>query len=83
MPESNVQVSEERLVAQHILSLMEAGRLLPGDHLPAERKLSADLSVSRAHVREAIRLCACERTEEDIQSMQEAPPTTQSWHRCC
>ena len=54
MPVSNVQISEERLVAQHILSLMETGRLLPGDRLPAERKLSADLSVSRAHVRAAI-----------------------------
>ena len=129
MPVSNVQISEERLVAQHILSQMETGRLLPGDRPPAERKLSADLSVSRAHVRaaiqrlefygivktfpqsgtiltdhkasvlqnqlrnildihsfdfyslvqvrillerEAIRLCARERTEEDIQVMQDA-----------
>ena len=54
MPETNVQASEERLVAKHILSLLEAGRLVPGDRLPAERKLAAYLGISRAHVRAAI-----------------------------
>ena len=54
MTEAKVQTSEERLVAQKILDMLEAGRLLPGDRLPAERKLAQDVKVSRAHVRAAL-----------------------------
>ena len=49
-----MQTSEEKLVAQKILDMLEAGRLLPGDRLPAERKLAQDVKVSRAHVRAAL-----------------------------
>lgn len=54
MTDATVQTSEERLVAQKILSMLEAGRLVPGDRLPAERKLALDVNVSRAHVRGAL-----------------------------
>lgn len=34
--------------------MLEAGRLVPGDRLPAERKLALEVKVSRAHVRAAL-----------------------------
>lgn len=40
-------------VLQHIRTLLDSGRLLPGDRLPAERKMAEQLGVSRAHVRTA------------------------------
>ncbi|ERK71662.1 FadR/GntR family transcriptional regulator [Leifsonia aquatica] len=43
-------------VLAHIEARLVDGRLRPGDHLPAERALSADLGVSRSSVREAIRV---------------------------
>ncbi|MFF2053333.1 FadR/GntR family transcriptional regulator [Leifsonia sp. NPDC058194] len=43
-------------VLAHIEARLVDGRLRPGDHLPAERTLSADLGVSRSSVREAIRV---------------------------
>lgn len=54
MTDATVQTSEERLVAQKILAMLEAGRLVPGDRLPAERKLALEVKVSRAHVRAAL-----------------------------
>jgi len=54
MTDATVQTSEERLVALKILNMLEAGRLVPGDRLPAERKLALDVNVSRAHVRAAL-----------------------------
>ncbi len=45
-----VQVND---VLQHIRTLLDSGRLLPGDRLPAERKMAEQLGVSRAHVRTA------------------------------
>lgn len=53
MSEAKVQTNEERLVALKILSLLEAGRLVPGDRLPAERRFALQLGVSRTHVRDA------------------------------
>lgn len=41
-------------VIRHIKSLLYKGELLPGDRLPAERKLSEQLGVSRLHVRNAL-----------------------------
>lgn len=43
-------------VLQHIESDLLAARLSPGDHLPSERALAADLGVGRSSVREAIRV---------------------------
>lgn len=43
-------------VLAHIEARLVDGRLRPGDHLPAERALSADLGVARSSVREAIRV---------------------------
>ena len=48
-------MTSTEIVITHIRNLLESGKLSPGDRLPAERKLSDDLGVSRAHVREAIR----------------------------
>jgi len=45
-----------RLALEHIESLLLAGELNPGDHLPPERQLAADLGVARSSVREAIRV---------------------------
>jgi GntR family transcriptional repressor for pyruvate dehydrogenase complex len=44
------------VVLQRIEGDLVAGRLLPGDHLPAERALAADLGVGRSSVREALRV---------------------------
>lgn len=41
-------------VIERIKDLINAGVLKPGDRLPAERKLSADLCIGRTHVREAL-----------------------------
>lgn len=41
------------LVLRHIKGLLDSGRLMPGDRLPAERRLSVTLHVSRSYVREA------------------------------
>lgn len=43
-------------VLAHIEAQLVDGRLRPGDHLPAERALSAELGVARSSVREAIRV---------------------------
>ncbi len=40
-------------VLKHIKDLLYSGRLEPGERLPAERRLAAQLNVSRAHVRTA------------------------------
>ncbi|WP_044440597.1 FadR/GntR family transcriptional regulator [Agreia bicolorata] len=44
------------VVLQHIEADLLAGRLVPGDHLPAERALSSELGVGRSSVREALRV---------------------------
>lgn len=45
-----------QLVLEHIESDLLAGNLGPGDHLPPERMLAADLGVGRSSVREALRV---------------------------
>jgi GntR family transcriptional repressor for pyruvate dehydrogenase complex len=44
------------LVLERIEGDLIAGRLLPGDHLPPERALAAELGVGRSSVREALRV---------------------------
>ena len=44
------------IVLQHIEADLLAGRLGPGDHLPAERTLAGELGVGRSSVREALRV---------------------------
>ena len=44
------------VVLQHIEGDLLVGRLVPGDHLPAERTLSSELGVGRSSVREALRV---------------------------
>lgn len=45
-----------RTVLQHIEADLLAARLTPGDHLPPERTLAAELGVGRSSVREALRV---------------------------
>lgn len=45
-----------RVVLEHIERDLLDGRLGPGDRLPSERDLSADLGVGRSSVREALRV---------------------------
>lgn len=45
-----------RLVLEHIERDLLDGRLGPGDRLPSERELAADLGVGRSSVREALRV---------------------------
>jgi len=45
-----------RVVLEHIERDLLDGRLAPGDRLPSERDLSADLGVGRSSVREALRV---------------------------
>lgn len=42
-------------VREHVVAMIVAGKLMPGDALPAERELATALGVSRPVVREAIR----------------------------
>lgn len=52
-------MSEQRawqLVLERIEADLTAGTLGPGDHLPPERTLAADLGVGRSSVREAVRV---------------------------
>ncbi|WP_246107678.1 FadR/GntR family transcriptional regulator [Saccharothrix saharensis] len=51
-----VRVSGYGAVLRHVEAELSAGRLGVGRQLPAERKLAEDLGVSRATVREAIRV---------------------------
>lgn len=53
-PVKNKKIYEE-IIAQ-IQSLISAGGLRPGDQLPPERELAEKLGVSRASVREAVRV---------------------------
>lgn len=41
-------------VIRHIRTLLDSGRLLPGDRLPSERLIAEHLKVSRTHVRTAL-----------------------------
>lgn len=43
-------------VLEHVEARLLAGELAPGDHLPGERALSAELGVGRSSVREALRV---------------------------
>jgi DNA-binding FadR family transcriptional regulator len=43
-------------VLEHIEARLLVGELAPGDHLPGERALSAELGVGRSSVREALRV---------------------------
>jgi GntR family transcriptional regulator, transcriptional repressor for pyruvate dehydrogenase complex len=55
MPERN-QVAERRnQVAERVQSLLEEGHVRPGDRLPPERRLAAELGVSRSTLREGLR----------------------------
>jgi DNA-binding FadR family transcriptional regulator len=45
-----------QIVLEHIEADLLAGRLVPGDHLPAERALASKLGVGRSSVREALRV---------------------------
>ncbi|WP_368497100.1 FadR/GntR family transcriptional regulator [Herbiconiux sp. A18JL235] len=44
------------VVLRHIESELVSGALKPGEHLPSERALAADLGVGRSSVREALRV---------------------------
>lgn len=52
MPNSTHSPQVETVI-RHIRALLDSGRLLPGDRLPAERRMAEQLGVSRAHVRTA------------------------------
>jgi len=57
MTEYNGKKNTEKEVAhviRHIRELLENDEVLPGERLPAERKISADTGVSRARVRMAL-----------------------------
>ena len=45
-----------QVVLEHVESRLLTGELAPGDRLPGERALSAELGVGRSSVREALRV---------------------------
>ncbi len=53
-----------RMVAQQIVDHISAWRLRVGDQLPGERRLSADLGVSRAAVREGLKFLSAKGVVE-------------------
>jgi GntR family transcriptional repressor for pyruvate dehydrogenase complex len=50
------KVSAYESIVQQVEGAIESGELKPGDRLPSERQLMTDFSVSRATVREALRV---------------------------
>jgi GntR family transcriptional regulator, transcriptional repressor for pyruvate dehydrogenase complex len=52
----NYNVYRFQQIADRIESLISDGTILPGERLPAERKLAIELRVSRSSVREALRI---------------------------
>lgn len=56
MPDAAQATRAWRIVLEHIERDLLDGRLGPGDRLPSERDLSADLGVGRSSVREALRV---------------------------
>jgi GntR family transcriptional regulator, transcriptional repressor for pyruvate dehydrogenase complex len=54
LPVSRIKPAYQQ-VAEQLRGLIISGRLLPGDRLPVEAKLSATFGVSRSTVREALR----------------------------
>lgn len=57
MSDIDIDIKQENPVEKAISKIKEminAGILKPGDKLPAERKLAADLNVGRTHIREAL-----------------------------
>lgn len=54
MAKKSNQIPKVETVIRHVRALLDSGRLLPGDRLPAERCLAEHLGVSRAHVRTAL-----------------------------
>ena len=50
------KVSAYEAIVEQIEAAIEGGEFQPGDRLPGERKLMADFSVSRATIREALRV---------------------------
>jgi GntR family transcriptional regulator, transcriptional repressor for pyruvate dehydrogenase complex len=50
------RVSRFRAIAARVQQLIDSKCILPGDRLPAERKLADELQVSRTSVREALRI---------------------------
>ncbi|MBT2534830.1 FadR/GntR family transcriptional regulator [Arthrobacter sp. ISL-69] len=50
------KVSAYESIVKQVESAIESGELKPGDRLPSERQLMGDFSVSRATVREALRV---------------------------
>ncbi len=59
IPVSRIKPAYEQ-VANQLRDLIVSGRLLPGDQLPVEAKLSATFGVSRSTVREALRSLAAQ-----------------------
>ena len=51
-PIKTSKLSDE--VYNQIVSLISSGKLKPGDKIPSERELAADLGISRQSVREAL-----------------------------
>lgn len=57
MTETSIAPSRAwQTVLEHVESRLLSGELAPGDHLPGERALSAELGVGRSSVREALRV---------------------------
>src|SRR6218665_3297557 len=56
--ESAPRTSVAAEVAEKIRRMIDEGQMLPGERLPAERKLAGLFNVSRASVREGIKLLA-------------------------
>ncbi|MCJ2165823.1 MULTISPECIES: FadR/GntR family transcriptional regulator [unclassified Pseudodesulfovibrio] len=55
-PVQRKSISEE--IVSQLKGMIDQGRLLPGDRLPAERKLAEQFGVSRTSVREGIKILA-------------------------
>lgn len=54
LPKSDLSLPVKERVARHLHQLIQKGHLRPGDRLPTEREMAAELGVSRPSVRAAL-----------------------------
>jgi len=61
------QAPAYRQIIQQVTSLIRSGELKPGDKLPAERDLAAELKIARGTIKRAYEALSCDKIIEAVQ----------------